>query len=150
MTNEINELNIQIGNSFVDVIPADFTDAWLYYSGGYGVTTTLWYCYKDKKLDKIIPADSIWDRKDVFIYDKDAYRLKTVKLMRTIVKTQKQYLKNLNQKWYEMTFELDGSGKFNISFVYERPEGSLQERREKWCIDHLGFVPVVKIEDLRR
>ncbi len=150
MKHTIDGLHIQIGNNFDNIIPSSYSKAWIYFSSGKDVVTTFWFCYKDKKSQNIIPMDRICDRKDIIVGNVNEFkRLRSV-IVGDLLDLQELYLRELNQVWYELTYELDEDGTFKISFDYEKPQGSLESRREKWCISHLGFVPVVSTKDLRR
>ncbi len=149
MNHTIDELHIQIGNNFNSIIPSSYSKAWIYFSSGKDVVTTFWFCYIDKKSQHIIPMDRICDRKDITVNANEYKRLRSV-IVGDLLDLQELYIRELNQVWYELTYELNENGTFKLSFDYEKPQGSLESQREKWCISHLGFIPVVKTEDLRR
>ncbi|MBQ8567708.1 MAG: DUF600 family protein [Oscillospiraceae bacterium] len=141
MTNKINELQEDIGINLDAMIPTEYEKAWVIYELGPGVAPSFWFCYIDASTGNVIPADGLEERKDIIINDMLLYENSMNNIIHDVQKLQKEYISAFDKCWYAITYQLNSNGTFNISFSYEKPIGSLQERREKWCMEHLGIMP---------
>ncbi len=150
MSNKIEELQADIGVNFDSMIPTEYEKAWIIYELGPGVAPSFWFCYIDASTGNIIPADCIEDRKDITIKNMLEFEESMDNIIFDIQKLQKEYMANYDKCWYGITYQLNGNGTFDISFSYEKPTGSLQERREKWCMEHLGVMPPKITVDMLR
>lgn len=150
MINKIEELQVDIGINLDAMIPTEYEKAWVYYELGPGVAPSFWFCYIDTATGSIIPADGIEERKDIIIKDMSLYENSMDNIIIDIMQLQKEYVSDFDKCWYAITYQLNGDGTFNISFSYEKPTGSLQERREKWCMEHLGIMPPKITVDMLR
>lgn len=150
MNEKIDELQIKIGINLDIMIPTDYKVAWIFYELGPKIASSFWFCYIDASTGKIIPADGIDKRKDIIINDLATYNNAMDQIMFDIRKLQKEYVENFGKQWYGITYQLNADGTFDISFSYDKPTGSLQERREKWCMEHLGTMPPKVTVDMLR
>ena len=150
MCEKIDNMQSEIVSEFDALIPIEYKEAWLFFQGGTGVMSTMWFCFSDIATGNVFPSDCLSRRKDIIVNDFDAYEQLERKLLGDIIDLQKEYKSLYENEWHTMTCRLDQSGKFDISFSYEKPTGSWQERREKWCMEHLGIMPpTVKVDMLR-
>ena len=150
MINKIEELQVEIATEFNDLIPIEYKEAWLFFQGGTGVMPTMWFCFSDIATGNIFPSDRLSKRKDIIINDIKRYEQLENKLIWDLIALQEEYNSSYANEWYTMTCKLTQSESFNISFSYEKPTGSLQERREKWCMEHLGTMPPKVTVDMLR
>lgn len=150
MFSNIDELQEKIGIELDKMIPTAYKTAWVFYELGKGVAPSFWFCYIDAATDKIIPADCIARRKDVIINDITLFKNARSQIIFDVQNLQKEYISKLGKEWYSITYRLDEDGNFDISFSYDKPKGSLQERREKWCMEHLGTMPPEVTVDMLR
>ena len=122
----------------------------MFYELGKGVAPSFWFCYIDAATDKVIPADCIARRKDITINDIVLFKNARSQIIFDVQNLQKEYISKFGKEWYSITYRLNEDGNFDISFSYDKPEGSLQERREKWCMEHLGIMPPTVTVDMLR
>ena len=141
MTGKIEELQIDIGVMLDRMIPAEYKTAYVFYELGTGVAPSFWFCYIDAESGKIIPADGIEERKDIVINNLSEFKNSRSKLIYDVQQLQKTYIAEYGREWFGITYKLNDDGRFDIEFDYDKPTGSLQERREKWCMKHLGQMP---------
>lgn len=150
MNSRIEELQVEIATEFDDLIPIDYKEAWLFFQGGTGVMPTMWFCFSDIATGNIFPSDRLSERKDIIINDIKRYEQLENKLIWDLIALQEEYTSSYANEWYTLTCKLTQSESFDISFSYEKPTGSLQERREKWCMEHLGIMPPKVTVDMLR
>lgn len=150
MKKEIDELQAKIGINLDIMIPTDYKVAWVFYELGPKVAPSFWFCYIEASTGKIIPADCIDRRKDIVIKDFEIFKNARSQIIFDVQKLQKEYAENFGKQWYGITYQLNADGAFDITFSYEKPTGSLQERREKWCMEHLGIMPPEVTVDMLR
>lgn len=150
MFNLIDELQTKIGEEFDEMIPTEYKTAWIFYELGPQVAPSFWFCYIDAATGKVIPADCICKRKDIIVRDTVMFKKNRDQIISNVRDLQKEYVSKLGQQWYSITYQLNSDGTFDISFSYEKPTGSLQERREKWCMEHLGTMPPTVTVDMLR
>ena len=150
MTKEIDELQTDIGINLDKMIPTAYKTAWFFYERGKDICTTYWYCYIDAATGKTIPADGIDKRKDIIIQNIDLFKKCENQIIFDMEKIQDMYVSEFGKQWYGITYQLNADGTFNVSFSYEKPTGSLQNRREKWCMEHLGTMPPTVTIDMLR
>ncbi len=129
MNKEIDELQIKIGINLDIMIPTDYKVAWVFYELGHKIASSFWFCYIDASTGKIILADCIDERKDIIINDLASFKNTMSQIIFDIQKLQKEYVESFGKLWYGITYQLAADGTFNISFSYDEPTGSLQERR---------------------
>lgn len=150
MNTSTDILQSEIAHTLNELIPAEYKKAWVYYEGGNDVTPFFWFCYTDAKTDNLIPSDRITKRKDLVIYDENIFAAKRIALQVKIQELQKIYETSFGKIWYRIIIELSSDGKFNISFDYNKPTGSVINRRDEWCKTALGTVPIVTVDMLRK
>lgn len=150
MTKEIDELQAEIGGNFDEMIPTDYEWGYIFVEAGHDMPPTFWYCYKDKKSGKIIPMDSLAERKDIVVEDADALDEMEWYIFRLCTDLHEMYFKEFGKEWHTLTYKLNGNGTFNISFEYEKPQGSWDAGRNAWCMKHLGTMPPRVTVDMLR
>ena len=94
--------------------------------------------------------DGLEERKDIIVNDITEYKNHRSTTIIDIQQLQKEYVSTFDKCWFGITYQLNGDGTFDISFSYEKPAGSLKERREKWCMEHLGCMPPKITVDMLR
>lgn len=150
MTNKIEELQVDIGVNLDAMIPTEYDTAWVFYELGPGVCPSFWFCYVDALTQKLIPADCIESRKDIVIQDMNLFENSMDQIIHDIKVLHKEYMNSFDKLWYVITYRLNKDGTFNISFSYDKPIGSLDERREKLCMEHIGCKPPIITVDMLR
>lgn len=150
MTNKIEELQVDIGINLDAMIPTEYDKAWIFYELGPGVAPSYWFCYIDSATKRVIPMDGLEERKDIIVNDVTEYKNHRSTTIIDIQQLQKEYVSTFDKCWFGITYQLNGDGTFDISFSYEKPTGSLQKRREKWCMEHLGCMPPKITVDMLR
>lgn len=150
MNNRIEELQTDIGINFDAMIPTEYDKAWFFYELGPGICPSVWFCYVDSSTKQLIPADCIERRKDIVIPDIVLFEKLMDQIRYAIKDLQNEYVSDLGKLWYSITYQLNGDGTFNISFSYDKPTGSLEERREKLCMEHIGCMPPDVTVDMLR
>ncbi len=150
MNTRIEELQVDIGINLNAMIPTEYEKAWVFYELGPGVCPSFWFCYVDSSTKQLIPADCIERRKDIVIQDMKLFE-KLMDLIRYAIKDlQKEYVNSFGKLWYVITYQLNKDGTFNVVFSYDKPTGSLGERREKLCMEHIGCMPPDVTVDMLR
>ena len=135
MTEKIENSQLEIFQRLDELCPIPYTKAWAFYEGGSKIIPSIFYCFRATD-GRLIPMDSIEKRKDLVIKDPKAQDANTFAIMSLADDLQKEYTKEYGKDWYTATFELTGEGQFNISFIYEKPVGSLskEEMTGVWSI----------------
>lgn len=149
MTKEIDELQAEIGGTFDALIPTDYEWGYIFVEAGHDMPPTFWFCYKSTETGKIIPMDSLEKRKDIIVKDVDGYEDLVSELFHLCLDLHEMYFKEFGKEWHTLTYKLNGNGTFDISFDYEKPQGSWDSRRNTWCMKHLGEIPRVTVDMLR-
>ena len=147
MFEDLEKLQLDAALNFDMLIPSAYTEAWFIYERNDN-TTDYWYCYIDKNTGNVIPADGLKYRKDVMVKDIMQFNKKQDKIPMILFELKKMYYECTGKNWYGCILQLNSDKTYQLFFDYEKHESSFFKRRQEWCMDHFGMIPVVKVDML--
>lgn len=112
-----------------EFIPAEWKTVYLY-GEVYDNTALVYYSYTDINTDSLIEVDEMIRRYSI---PRKEEMLFTVKLSHLLQEIREEFKKVDGNIWNTITFILEHTGKFNITFGYDNLDASTpQDRRKKW------------------
>ena len=136
MTQEIEQIQRELGLFMIDSMPVEWEKIWLYAEAEDGYCSFN-YCFQESKTGLISKMDFFWKRYQNYpVTKRDFNHILSNHIFELYEAYQKEYGKD--KIWTSFTYMIESSGQFNIDFSYEKIEEDMVTQRRNWEIKYFG------------